>query len=115
MFNSYYGGDTSVRTNNNIKINAVNGTLVKNYKDSFIIRFHAQSDLAKKILQKEPKMLHHQECEKNYFGRYENKEIHKPIVVLQVMVIGDMELLAEVMWKEDFDNMFEIIEEQSDD
>ena len=29
-----------------------------------------------------------------------------PIVVLQVMLCGDQELLAEIMWKNDFDKLF---------
>jgi hypothetical protein len=32
---------------------------------------------------------------------------YKPIVVLQVMLCGEQELLAEVMWKEDFDKLYE--------
>ena len=35
-----------------------------------------------------------------------NSYTSKPAVVLQVMLCGGEQLLAEVMWKEDFDKMF---------
>ena len=39
LFNSTYvrGGDTNNNTNNNIDINSVSGTLVKNYRNSFFL------------------------------------------------------------------------------
>ena len=74
-----------------VHINTVNGTIVKNYKDSFILRFHMKSATAEKLLSKEPYLRHHGE--------------DKPAVVLQVMLCAEQELLAEVMWKEDFDKV----------
>lgn len=85
MFNSY-------SSNNSIKINAVSGTIVKNYRKSFILRFNMGSLMADHILSENPFIA------KNY--------IKIPIVVLQVMLCGDKELLAEIMWKEDFDEIF---------
>lgn len=85
MFNSY-------SSNNSIKINAVSGTIVKNYRKSFILRFNMGSLMADHILSENPFI------EKNY--------IKIPIVVLQVMLCGDKELLAEIMWKENFDEIF---------
>lgn len=93
MFNSY-----NIDNSQSIKINAVSGTIVKNYKDSFILRFHMKSTMAEKILDKEPKLSRSDE--------YRNNRNY-PVVVLQVMLCGNEELLAEVMWKEDFDKMFE--------
>ena len=49
--------------------------------------------MAESILSKNPLMR------KNYSGE-------EPVVVLQVMLCGDGELLAEVMWKDDFDEIF---------
>ena len=92
MFNSY-----NVSNPQTVNINAVSGTIVKNYKDSFILRFHMKSAMADTILDKNPRLQK---------GNYRDSE-YKPIVVLQVMLCGDQELLAEVMWKEDFDKMFE--------
>lgn len=92
MFNSY-----SVDNSQTLKINAVSGTIVKNYRDSFILRFHMKSEMADKLLDKNPRLQEH-----DYRG-----SDYKPVVVLQVMLCGEQELLAEVMWKKDFDKMFE--------
>ena len=87
MFNSY-------QNQQNIKINAVSGTIVKNYKDSFFRRFNLTSDLASKILGHKPEYP---------ITSY----MSKPIVVIQMMVCGDMDVVAELMFKEDFDKLFE--------
>jgi len=92
MFNSY-----NVSNPQTVNINAVSGTIVKNYKDSFILRFHMKSQMADTILDKNPRLQKRD---------YRDSE-YKPIVVLQVMLCGEQELMAEVMWKEDFDKMFE--------
>lgn len=86
MFDSYSVPQT-------IHINAVNGTIVKNYKDSFILRFHMKSTMAEHLLSKEPCLI--------------RNDRYKPAVVLQVMLCGEQEFLAEVMWKDDFDKIFE--------
>ena len=86
MFNSFNIPQT-------VNINAVSGTIVKNYKDSFILRFHMKSTMADLFLDKNPKLQ-----------KYSKPE---PVVVLQVMLCGEQEFLAEVMWKEDFDKMYE--------
>lgn len=90
MFNNYNIPQT-------VNINTVSGTIVKNYKDSFILRFHIKSTLADQLFDKKPKIKE---------GDYRDAE-YKPVVVLQVMLCGEQELLAEVMWKEDFDKMYE--------
>lgn len=84
-------------TQQTVRINAVSGTIVKNYRDSFILRFHMKSEMADLILDKRPRLK-----------EYDCKDApYKPVVVLQVMLCGEQEFLAEVMWKEDFDKMFE--------
>lgn len=88
IFNTYRGGDT------NIKVNAVNGTIVKNFKESFFLRFEIGSSLENRLFSKNPKLAKH------YSDEY-------PVVVIQSMIIGDKLMVAEVMWKEDFDAMFE--------
>ena len=92
MFNSY-----NVSNPQAVNINAVSGTIVKNYKDSFILRFHMKSAMAETVLDRNPRLK----------KRDSRDDTYKPIVVLQVMLCGEQELLAEVMWKEDFDKMFE--------
>lgn len=93
MFNSY-----SVDNSQSIQINAVSGTIVKNYKDSFILRFNMKSAMAERVLDIKPTL----DC-KNKYGSSDKV----PVVVLQVMLCGNQELLAEVMWKEDFDKLYE--------
>lgn len=100
MFDSY--SKNSYNNPQTVNINAVGGTIVKNYKDSFILRFHMQSEMAELLLAKEPKLTKRTEN----FGSIP-KRIREPVVVLQVMLCGEQELLAEVMWKEDFDKMYE--------
>lgn len=86
MLNTYQNQQT-------IKINTVSGGIVKNYKDSFFERFHLKSDLASKILGHKPEYPI-------------NQYVSKPIVVIQMMVCGDMEVVAELMFKDDFEKLF---------
>jgi len=97
MFNSY-----NVSNPQTVKINAVSGTIVKNYKDSFILRFHMKSQMADTILDKNPRLQKRD---------YRDSE-YKPIVVLQVMLCGEQELMAEIMWKEDFDKLYKTLESE---
>lgn len=89
MFDTYRGGNT----NTNIKVNAVNGTIVKNFKESFFLRFEIGSSMERELFSKNPNLI------KDYSS--------EPVVVIQSMIIGDKLMLAEVMWKKDFDLMFE--------
>lgn len=84
--------DCNNLNNTNIKINAVSGTIVKNYRKSFFVRFQIGSEYAKKLLCEDPKID------------------SKKAVVIQCMLAGGKnanEIIAEVMWKDDFDKMFE--------
>ena len=101
MFNSY-----NVSNPQTVNINAVSGTIVKNYKDSFILRFNMLSETARLILNKEPELVRRIIKHRDTYNDWEEK-IKEPVVVLQVMLCGEQELLAEVMWKEDFDKMYE--------
>lgn len=89
MFNSY-----SSVSNMNIKVNAVSGTAVKNFKESFFIRCEAGTTRLNELFSSEPMA---------YDGNR-----YRPAVVIQSMIIGDGVMLVEVMWKEDFDKMFEV-------
>ena len=85
MFNTYNAGD--------MNISAVSGTLVKTYAKSFFKAFHYNSGVADCAFnQSDPYMI----CGSKY----------KAIVVIQCMNIADGWLLAEIMWKEDFEAMF---------
>lgn len=74
MFNQYSGG------NNTVHINAVTGAIIKNYNKSWFERFHLQSKRAKELL-----------------TRGNNT------VVLQMVVCGDMEVMAECISRQDFE------------
>lgn len=89
-----------------VNINAVGGTIIKNYRDSFMVRFNMQSAMGEALLCKDPTMVKRIERHSYSSSSWEEK-IREPVVVLQVMLCGEQELLAEVMWKEDFDKMFE--------
>ena len=92
MLNSY-------EYTNKINVNAVSGTITKNYVKSFFIRFHITSSLAQDVFSHKPKYIK----QTNYRG-----DTWKPIVVLQTMLCGDGQLIAEVMWKDDFNDLFKI-------
>lgn len=93
MFNT---NNTYATSNNNLNINAITGTILKNYKESFFLRFHLESSLGKKVLNKYPKIS---ETDSSY-----SKD--KDVVVIQMMMCGDMTVIAELMWKEDFDKLY---------
>ena len=74
----------------NIKVNAVSGTIVKNYAKSFFVRFQLGSMRSDSLLDTEARIN----------GR--------SAVVIQVMCAGGHnEMIAEVMYKNDFDEMME--------
>lgn len=83
-----------------LNVNAVNGTLVKTFRKSFFKRFHMKSNTADYIFDTEKPSLKN----KRY---YDTKEI----VVLQIMLCGDGEMLAEIIYKDDYEEMFENNEE----
>lgn len=88
-----------------ININAVGGTIIKNYRDSFMLMFNINSRMGEALLCKNPTLTKKIKCHGTYSSWEE--EVKEPVVVLQAMLCGEHELLAEVMWKEDFDKMFE--------
>lgn len=106
MLNNTYvrGGNTST----NIKVNAVSGNILKNYQKSFFKRFKLRGDLAAQLFDEEqPHLIKHTtkySGDGDYRG-YESKE-KRPVVIIQMMMCGESEVLAEIMWKDDFDLMF---------
>lgn len=74
-------------TNSNISVsnhvNAVTGNIVKTYKDSYFLRFHLKSTLSDKLLK-------------------ENSDK----IIIQMVVCGDMEVIAEVMNKKLYNELF---------
>lgn len=77
--------------NQDIKINACSGGIYKTYKESYFKYFHANSSLASNLFSKESKKI-----------------------VLQLILMQDNYVIAEIIDKQDFDKYFEKVEEEND-
>ena len=97
MFNNY-------DVTNTLKINACSGGIYKTYRESWFKRFNLDSVLADKLFRKEK--IFYSAFKNNY---YESKDYCdcKEVVVLQMIICGDMEVIAEIITREDFDKYFE--------
>lgn len=108
MLNSYSTGDVT----NTLKINACSGGIYKTYNESWFIRFHLKSTLSDELFRKQNCFYN---IRNNKFGtsKYElknngyddEKNIYE-VIVLQMIICGDMEVIAELILKEDFDKYF---------
>ena len=94
MFNnySYKGGNTTTH------INAVTGAILKNHPKSWFECFHLRSNRAQRLL------VEGGDEGKRKEYPYHDKWIHKPITVLQMVLCGDMEVIAECVYTEDLIN-----------
>lgn len=106
MFNTYNAGDT------NLKINACSGGIYKTYKESWFINFHLNSILSNKILRKEGcyyRPGHGYSTDKYDLVNRDNRGLEevKEVEILQMIICGDKEVIAEVILKEDFEKYFE--------
>jgi hypothetical protein len=84
-----------MKTTNNLKINACSGGIYKTCKESWFVRFHLQSGYAEKLLVSNPNIW------------LETEEKHITVIVLQMVICGEMEVIAELIKKEDYDKYFE--------
>ena len=106
MFNTYQGGDI----NNTLKINACSGGIYKTYKESWFCKFHLNSQLANEL-------FNHNSYTKvttgEFYTKFESIDYNSPkhetveVIILQMIICGDMEVIAELIKKEDFDKYFE--------
>lgn len=99
MFNNYAVNVSGSSHTRNTSINAVSGTLAKNHPYSFFKRFHLNSEYAKKILGPTPM----------YTVGYSDIKA----VVLQVMVVGDMEVVVEIVDEGKYDFPIEHLERKN--
>ena len=105
MFNtSYYNAGN--HTNN--KINAVTGAILKNHPKSWFERFHLNSDRAKQLLVEgghkgfDKKWQDGNDWhDRGYYINEANSE--KDITVLQMVICGDMEVMAELVYTKDYE------------
>ena len=106
MFNtSYYHADN--HTTNNIKINAVTGAILKNHPKSWFERFNLNGNRAKELLIEGGHKAFDQKYESSplhpygYTRNVENPK--KNITVLQMVICGDMEVMAELVYTKDYE------------
>lgn len=89
MFNTYHAGNTT----QNIKINAVTGAILKNHPKSWFERFHLTSPRAKELFQEGG----------HKFGKYSDKAEKIGITILQMVLCGDMDVMAELVYTKDYE------------
>lgn len=77
-------------SNNTLKINACSGGIYKTYKESWFTRFGLKSCMARSLF-----------------------EPNESTIILQMVICGEDEVIAELIYKEDFDKYFE--EEKQED
>ena len=103
MFNtSYYDANTT----NNIKINAVTGAILKNHPKSWFERLNLDSPRAKELLVESG----HHAKQRVYDDKWElGRTVDNPekdITVLQMVICGDMEVMAELVYTKDYAMQF---------
>lgn len=103
MFNTYNAGD--VRTN--LKINACSGGIYKTYKESWFKRFHLQSNLAETLFRKSKCFYNEQSNEYTTTVPYLETKNFSEVILLQMIICGEMEVIAELILKEDLEKYFE--------
>ena len=95
MFNNY-----SCNPNQNVSINAVTGAILKNHPKSWFELFHLKSERAKELL-----VEGGHRAKDRYF---QNPIPDKDIVILQMVICGDMEVMAELVYKKDYEMKSEV-------
>ena len=100
MFNTYHAGNHTCTSS--IKINAVTGAILKNHPKSWFERFHLDSKRAKELFVEGG---HHATKEvydrQLHYYRTENTT-EKDITILQMVICGDMEVMAELVYTKDY-------------
>lgn len=89
MLNSYSIKTGNYQANNITKINAVSGTLVKNHPASFFMNVKLGSVTSNNLLCSSPSLN-----KKEGYGKDD-------VTVLQVMLVGDMQVLMEIVYNKD--------------
>ena len=99
MFNTYHAGNHT----QSIKINAVSGAILKNHPKSWFRRFHLRSKVAETLLVDGG---HKAIDSSKYTCEYgwENPDPEHDIIVLQMVICGDMEVIAECVYRKDYDD-----------
>lgn len=104
MFNSYHAGNHS----QSIKINAVTGAILKNHPKSWFERFNLKSKRAEQLFQEGGHKATKEIIEYDEYSRmgYRHKIVSDPdkdITILQMVICGDMEVMAELVYTKDYE------------
>lgn len=101
MFNtSYYHAGNHA---SNVHINAVTGAILKNHPKSWFERFHLNSNRAKALFTEGGHHATKQKYYEDYRGTYEVHDPEKDITILQMVICGDMEVMAELVYTKDYE------------
>ena len=101
MFNTYHAGDNIQTT----QINAVTGAILKNHPLSWFERFNLKGYRAAELLKEGG---HHATKEEygtigGYSHSYNVADPDKDITILQMVICGDMEVMAELVYTKDYE------------
>ena len=88
---------------NNIKINAVTGAILKNHPKSWFERFHLNSERAKTLLTEGGHKAKQIVYDKNWCSDRTVDNPDKDITILQMVICGDMEVMAELVYTKDYE------------
>jgi hypothetical protein len=100
------GGSSTTTQSQSLNINAVSGTIIKSHPKSFFKKFNINSNYAKRVFSENPCIVEYR-WRRRYDESWEEVEKgEKEVVILQTMLCGDGVVLAELMWKDDFDELF---------
>lgn len=87
MFDNY---TTTNKSYNQLRISACSGGIYKTYAESWFKRFNLNSPLSEVLFRSPHEEYKYRECES------------KDYIILQMVLCGEMEVIAELIKKEDF-------------
>ena len=95
---------TSMHNTQNIKINAVTGAILKNHPKSWFERFHLNSERAKSLLCEGGHSATKRTYNDDFRCSMTEKDPENNIIVLQMVICGDMEVIAECVYRKDYED-----------
>lgn len=106
MFDSY----SKTSNSQNVNINAVSGAILKNHPKSWFQRFHLKSKMADKLLtegghkaQKSKSVESEYSWQRGEYHTVWEDDPDNDIIVLQMVICGDMEVIAECVHRSDYE------------
>lgn len=92
---------------NNFKINAVTGAILKNHPKSWFERFNLNGDRAKKLFEEGGHKAKKNVWQNSSYGSggyyIEKDDPDNDITILQMVICGDMEVMAELVYTKDYE------------